>query len=87
MKTMEERKQLWSAFANGGLPQFAEKVAYGESEVFNFSKNEMKEIKKQIIDFDNYFISGWKESETRQTLVNFIEEYVDIFRSYSLLVK
>lgn len=86
MKTREEKIELCNAFANGGLPQFAEKVALG-GEVEDFSKSEMREIRDQIIDFDDYFLSGWKESKTRQTLINFIEEYVDLFRSYSLLIK
>lgn len=70
--------ELNDAFLNCGLPQMTNKS--------DFSKNEIREIIAQVKDFDNYYISGWKESKTRQTLKEFVNDYCSLFRWYSLSI-
>ena len=77
---------LSNAFLNGGLPQFAEKV-YEGNRVYDFSKNEVREVRELVVKFDDYYMSGWKESATRKTLVNFINDWCETFRTYSLVIE
>lgn len=78
MNTLE----IKDALNNIGMPHLANKI---ESSFCDLSKKDVKEVINQIKDFDNYYKQGWKESETKQTLVGLIDDYVNAFRCYSIL--
>lgn len=69
-------------FLNSGLPQFTEKTDFTD-----FSKDDIKVIVNQVKKFDNYYRKGWKESETRKNLVNFVNEWCNVYRCNSLIIK
>ena len=78
MNTLE----IKDALNNIGMPHLAEKV---KSSFYDLSKQDVKELVEQIKSFDDYYKQGWKESETKQTLVSLIDNYINTFRCYSLL--
>ena len=78
MKTNEVK----DALNNTGLPHLADKI---QNSFLDLSKDDVKEVINQIKSFDNYYKQGWDKSETRQSLVSLIDNYVDTFRCYSLL--
>lgn len=65
--------ELIDAFLNSGLPQYANKVRSTNDTLAQFNEDDLKTIKNQIKDFDQYFKSGWLESKSRQTLINFLK--------------
>ena len=68
------------ALNNVGLPQLANKN--------ELTKNDIKTIKNKIDELDNYYIDdSFKESNTRKTLKELVNNYCVIYRSYSLLIK
>lgn len=77
------RQELHDAFLNGGVPQMTLKTDKGEE----LSKQDVREIYNQIKDFDNYYKSGWKESKTRKILVEFVNQWCDDYRCFSLIIK
>lgn len=62
------RTQQLDALNNSGLPQLAEKVMLGQG----LSDADIKLIADTIVEFDGYYKSGWKESETRSVLLDMI---------------
>ena len=80
---MITNKELRVAFLNSGLPQLSDKLVKDEP----LTKEDFKVVKKQIEDFDNYYLGGWKESKTRQVLKDTLNEVSSIFRWYSLFVE
>lgn len=75
--------KLTTALLNSGLPQLAEKLQKGEE----LTKGDYKTIYNQIKDFDNYYLKGWKESTTRQILVEELNNISIIYRWQSLIIK
>ena len=74
--TVKER----DALNNIGLPQLA------QSE--ELTKDDIKTIIKTIGEFDKKYIdNSFKESNTRKTLINFINNYCVVYRWYSLYIK
>lgn len=70
------------ALNNAGLPQF---VNY--STIYELSKKDIESIKRTIQEFDSYYLLGWKESTTRNELINIINTYCETFRCYNLIIK
>lgn len=62
------RTQQLDALNNSGLPQLAEKVMLGQG----LNDADIKLIADTIVEFDGYYKSGWKESETRSVLLDMI---------------
>lgn len=82
-----QQKEVFDAFNNALLPQLCEKLHNNSIVDTNqLTKEEMKEIKSRITEFDNFFVCGWKESKTRAILKDILTEFADTFRSYSLLI-
>lgn len=76
--------QLKDALNNIGLPQLAQKLSIEQE----FTKDDFRTIKDTIQDMDNYYIdSSFTQSNTRKTLINFINNYCVVYRWYSLLIK
>ena len=74
--TIQER----DALNNVGLPQLTSKN--------ELTKNDIKTIKNKIEELDNYYIdNSFKESNTRKTLKTMVNNYCDIYRCSSLLIK
>ena len=78
MKTIE----IKDALNNAGLPHLADKV---KSSFYDLSKDDVKEVINQVKVFDNFYVKGWTDSDTRKTLNYLIDNYVMAFRCYSLL--
>lgn len=70
---------LSDAMLNSGLPQMANKK--------DFTKNDVKIIIAKVKDLDNYYKDSYKQSETRKTLINYINNYCVACRWYSLIIK
>lgn len=68
------------AFLNAGMPQYAEKIRQGET----LTKNDIKNIIENIKGFDSYYLKGWKESTTREIIKNIVNEYITIFKWFSI---
>lgn len=74
--TVNER----DALNNIGLPQLANKN--------ELTKNDIKLIKEQIKEFDNYYIdNSFKESNTRKTLKELVNNFCVNYRCYSLIIE
>jgi len=71
--------KLNDALLNSGLPQMVNKN--------DFTKSEIKTIEKQISVLDNYYKNSYKQSETRKTLINYINNYCVACRWYSLIIE
>lgn len=68
------------ALNNVGLPQLASKN--------ELTKNDIKAIKNKIEELDKYYIDdSFKESNTRKTLKTMVNNFCDIYRCSSLLIK
>ena len=76
--------KIMDALNNAGLPHLADQYRNNN----DLTKEQIKEIIKQINNFDNYYLKGWKESTTRETLKQLVNSYINICRWYSIqLVK
>lgn len=74
--TIKER----DALNNIGLPQLAEKN--------ELTKDDIKLIVNSVKEFDKrYLDNSFKNSETRQTLKNIVNNFCDVYRSYSLIIE
>ena len=74
--TTQER----DALNNVGLPQLTNKN--------ELTKGDIKTIKSKIEELDKYYIdNSFKESNTRKVLINIVNNYCVVYRSYSLLIK
>jgi len=74
--TVKER----DALNNIGLPHLAQDE--------ELTKDDIKTIIKTIGEFDKKYIdNSFKESNTRKTLINFINNYCVVYRWYSLYIK
>ena len=74
--TIQER----DALNNVGLPQLTSKN--------ELTKNDVRTIKNKIEELDKYYIDdSFKESNTRKTLKTMVNNYCDIYRCSSLLIK
>ena len=76
----KNEQQMRDALNNVGLPQLV------EMDFQNPTKKELKTIKEKVSEFDAYYESGWKESTTRQTLKEYVNNWVDDFRCHSLVI-
>lgn len=85
---MAQNNKVTSALNNAGLPDIAD-LCYNKTitNTLQLSKKEMQRIKTLIIDWDSYYKSGWQGSNTRQLLVDIVNEYATIYRSYSLIIQ
>lgn len=77
---MKKNTQMREALNNVGLPQLV------GMDFQNPTKEELKSIKEKVVEFDDYYKCGWKESTTRQTLKDYVNNWVDVFRCYSLVI-
>ena len=74
--TIQER----DALNNIALPQLANKD--------ELTKNDIKTIKNKIEELDKYYIDdSFKKNNTRKTLKTMVNNYCDIYRCSSLLIK
>ena len=71
--------KLNNALLNSGLPQMVNKK--------EFAKDDIKTIEKQMKSLDNYYKNSYKQSETRKTLINYINNYCVACRWYSLIIE
>jgi uncharacterized protein YpuA (DUF1002 family) len=74
--------KILTALLNGGLPDIHDKILSREE----LTKEDYKKVKNQIKDFDDYFVEGWKDSETREILKNFVNDFAECCRCSSLWV-
>ena len=74
------------AFLNTRLPQLADKIVKLKGNYFDFDNDDIEIIVKTIKEFDDYYLSGWKDSEERQLLKEIVNNYCEAFRCYRFLI-
>jgi len=78
---MVNNTNLRDALNNIGLPQLINEMSDKEPSI-----EHLKTIKNEITIFDNYYISGFQGSETRNTLKTFLNKWAIVYRKYSLII-